>query len=63
MLQEEHGVDVSDIYFKQQKHDDLVSFADNVLESWSDEVGSQVVLMTFSPLSFRVNEVLKTQTK
>jgi RZ type zinc finger domain/AAA domain (dynein-related subfamily) len=63
LLQEEHMVDVTDMYFKQQYHSDLPSFADNMLEQWSDDLGAQVVGMTFSPLTFNVDHLIREQTQ
>ena len=62
-IQDNHGVDPAALYFEEQNHNDLGAFANTMLDQWSDGVGSQINLLTFSPLTFMVADVLRKQTK
>lgn len=53
------NVNVSDMYFKNQHHSSLVTFVDYTLNSWGEDLGAQVVAMTYSPFSHNVAEILK----
>ena len=47
----EFGINCALEYFKNQRHSSVPSFAENMLDKWSDSLGSQTVLATYSPLS------------
>ena len=60
LVRDQHGVDVADVFFQQQVHGDLPNFVETQLEdpSWADKLGSQVMALTYSPLQFRLKEML-----
>jgi hypothetical protein len=58
MLQE-FGIDCSFEYFQAQCHSSIPSFTDRILSQWSDQLGSQVMLMTYSALSQDVASVIR----
>ena len=43
--QEQHKFRVADVYFKEQRHSDLPSFATHCLNTWSDALGAQVLVL------------------
>ena len=61
---EQHDINVPEEYFKKQSHSDLPNFLNTTLSDWNqDGVGAQVVLTTYSPLTFTVKEVVESQTQ
>lgn len=50
-MQQEFNIDIPRIYFQQQCHSSLPTFTERMLEEWRDELGSQLVVCTHSPLT------------
>jgi hypothetical protein len=59
-IRQEYGIDCSAEYFQAQCHSSLPSFVDRVLPQWSDKLGTQVMLMTYSALSQDVASVMRS---
>lgn len=57
-ISREFGVDIAACYFKEQRHSSLPAFAQTTLDAATEEHGTQVVVMTYSPLSQDVVNVL-----
>eukprot|EP00468_Gymnochlora_sp_CCMP2014_P001514 CAMPEP_0167741726 /NCGR_PEP_ID=MMETSP0110_2-20121227/1016_1 /TAXON_ID=629695 /ORGANISM="Gymnochlora sp., Strain CCMP2014" /LENGTH=5340 /DNA_ID=CAMNT_0007625809 /DNA_START=69 /DNA_END=16091 /DNA_ORIENTATION=- len=63
-LQQKHGIDVVETYFKKQYHSDFISFADEMFEKWArDDMGIQAQVLTFSPMSLHSGEALAENSK
>jgi hypothetical protein len=60
-IHQEFGIDCSYEYFQLQCHSSISSFTDRVLSQWSDQLGSQVMLMTYSALSQDVSSVFRNK--
>ena len=53
------GVNIGQVYFKEQSHSSLPSFVQNELDSWGDDIGAQAVVMTYSPFSHDAVDILR----
>lgn len=60
-IRQEYGIDCSTEYFQSQCHSSLSAFIERILHQWSDELGTQVILMTYSALSQDVASVVRNQ--
>jgi MoxR-like ATPase len=57
-LLEISGIDVEKDYFTKQCHSTLGAFAKRMLPEWSDELGSQTMVLTYATLSPVVSKVM-----
>ena len=57
------GVDPVHTYFEEQSHSNLTSFVDSVAHGWSDELGFQIVALTFAPFTSMSTSTLATATR
>ncbi len=61
LLFSNYNVDITQVYFQAQLHSDLASFLKFGVKEWKDELGLQSMVLTFSPFSHGVREVLSRQ--
>jgi hypothetical protein len=58
-LNSQYDLDVEDCYFREQKHSTLAGFVEAKLPEWRDDMGSQVMVMTYAPLD-RVDPIVES---
>jgi hypothetical protein len=61
-LNSQFGIDLEDMYFRDQHHSTLTGFVEAKLPEWRDEMGSQVMVMSYAPLD-RVDPIVTALEK
>ena len=57
------GVDPVETYFEEQSHSNLTTFVNSVVDDWSDDIGFQIVALTFAPFTSMSSSTLATPTR